>query len=147
MRQFWSVSAGSREVKRKTSRNRWPQRPLRLRLESMEDRTVPATVAQLGPDSLSLLTAAPNTTAQVDNGLYFLAGDGANASSLWKTDGTDAGTTPVAAPGLSGLSVYGLAGAGGTLYFTASSTGDPSNVNVYKLDSSAASGVAPVTNL
>src|SRR5262249_3492309 len=106
----------------------------------------PANVVQLGPESLSLLTVAPNTTAQVGGAMYFLGGDGTGAPGLWKTDGTDAGTTAVSAPGLSGLNINGRARGAGPVYISATSTSDPTNVNVYKLDSSAAGGVAPVTS-
>jgi ELWxxDGT repeat protein len=150
MRQTHSVASNSRGNRRKSSRNRTSPGPVRLRIEVMEDRTVPTVAAApLGPNDLALLTVGPSATAQAGDKLYFLGSTGAHSPLLWQTDGSGAGTTAVAAPGLSGLNVAELAAAGNTLYFTASAAaaaGTSAVVNVYKLDPAAPNGVTQVTN-
>jgi ELWxxDGT repeat protein len=133
------------EKHRKALRTRAAKRPFKFWLEPMEDRTVPANVTALGPNSLSLVNPGPTTAAQVGNTLYFIGSTGSPSSSLWRTDGTTAGTAPVGAAGLSGLNVTAVATAGGSVFFTATESASGAS-NVYKLDSTAPSGVTQLTD-
>ena len=133
---------GRAHSRRKSAHNRPPQRPVRLRVEAMEDRTVPASTVALGlgPAELGMISLAPHQSAQVGGTLYYVASDGTSTPALWKTDGTPAHTSAVAAGGLSGLAIAEIAGAGGSVYVAAAPVGHPNDLNVYKLDGSAPGG-------
>jgi ELWxxDGT repeat protein len=140
-----TISTRSQRL-RKTRRRSVAGYPARLFLEVMEDRTVPAQIAALGPNNLNLGDAGPTKAAQVGNTLYFIGSAGANGPALWQTDGTTADTAPVGAAGLTGLNVTALATAGNSLYFTATA-GPSAAPNVYKLDATAPLGVTRLTDL
>ncbi len=62
-------------------------------------------------------SSSPSNLTNVGGTLYFTATD-ANGTELWKSDGTEAGTTTVGSPG-SFSNAQNLTEAGGTLYFSA----------------------------
>src|SRR5262245_37703024 len=110
---------------------RWPlskrrkadvRRPLRLGIQALEDRTVPAQIAALGPADLGVQYYGPGATARAGDTLYFLARQGMTGSEMWSTDGS-AVTKLSADPSrsaLSGLFVGQVVTAGDAVYFTAS---------------------------
>jgi ELWxxDGT repeat protein len=118
---------------------------VRLSVEAMEDRTVPAHAAALGPDNLNLDAFGNHHAAQSGNTLYFLASTGTSSPTLWQTDGTPDGTAAVAASGLAGLSVTEVASAAGSVYFAASTGDAAGGENLYKLDPTAPTGVTQLT--
>ncbi len=65
--------------------------------------------------------SSPSSLTNVNGTLYFTANDGTNGNELWKSDGTNAGTTLVKniRGGSSGSSPSSLINVNGTLYFTA----------------------------
>jgi ELWxxDGT repeat protein len=145
MRSASLQDAGSKG-QRKAARSRPVRRPVRLRLEAIEDRVVPAHAVALGPDNLSVMSFGPNNTAQVGNTLYYLAGDGASTPALWQTGGTPATTNAVSAAGLAGLGVTEVVAGPDGLYFVADPTApNAGGNNVYKLDPNAPGGVKQIT--
>src|SRR5689334_17799057 len=131
--------------RRKSAPGRLSQNPVRLALEAMEDRTVPAQVTALGPDGLNLTGFGAHHSAQAGGTLYFLAATGTGNPTLWQTDGTPARTAAAGAAGLAGLSVSEVASADGSVYFAAAPGNDWNNQNVYKLDTAAPNGVTRLT--
>src|SRR3954465_13603741 len=87
----------------KFRRQRAAARPVKLHLEPMEDRTVPAQAVPVGPD-LRLYGPGPNTHAKVGDSLYLLANNGDTASTLgiWRVDGAT-GAQRLDVPALAGL--------------------------------------------
>lgn len=88
----------------------------------------PALVKDINPGSESGGTAwhdpnnrSPGDVVVYDGALYFVANDGSNGGELWRSDGTEAGTTLVQdlRPGAAGSYPQGLTVAGGKLYFGA----------------------------
>jgi ELWxxDGT repeat protein len=67
------------------------------------------------------LSSSPQQLTPVGGSLFFIAEDGVHGRELWKTDGTEAGTTLVRdiLPGRSGSCVYNLTAWGDVLVFTA----------------------------
>ncbi|MDA8745963.1 Ig-like domain-containing protein [Rubripirellula amarantea] len=65
--------------------------------------------------------SSPSHLTNVNGTLFFSANDGVSGYELWKSDGTEAGTTRVAdiAPGLLRSSPESLVNVDGTLFFTA----------------------------
>jgi|GEM_PF-5973545 len=71
---------------------RRPNRRARLRIERLEDRVVPATMlTDINPSGNGIVTGH-NSAAVVNGTAFFAANDGVHGLSLWKTDGTPAGT-------------------------------------------------------
>src|SRR4051812_40225926 len=72
---------------------------VRLRLEALERREVPAVtpflVKDINPGSVGSFAPAGNETANVNGVVFFTANDGVNGVELWKSDGTASGTTLV----------------------------------------------------
>jgi len=86
-------------------------------------------------------SAVPNSLADV-NGTLFFAADGLLYGSmrgmeLWKTDGTQVGTSLVddLRPGIFGSIPRFLTNAGGTLFFAATNGSNGADVELWKLDS------------
>lgn len=137
-------------------RRKRPARPVKLHLEPMEDRTVPAQAVPVGPD-LSLFGPGLNTSAKVGDSLYFLArqdSGSATAANIWHVGGT-AQAQPLNVPALAGLSPVELAEVGGSLYVTAfappaqSNTLPPvmpSDINLWKIDPAAPGGAVKLTD-
>jgi len=72
-----------------------------LRIESLEDRRLLTLAAELVQDinpgvTDSMKFGARNALLGIDDTLYLLADDGISGFELWKSDGTQAGTTRVA---------------------------------------------------
>ncbi len=86
--------------------------------------TVMVKNIQPGSGSGLALDSAPKV-AVMGEIIYFAADDGAAGTELWRSDGTDAGTTLVAdiVPGAGGSSPAPLAAAGGTLFVAALTAG------------------------
>lgn len=78
---------------------------------------------------------------KMNGGFYFAADDGINGVELWKTDGTDAGTTMVKDinPGAFGSNPVHFLAVGNTLYFQASVEGI--GFELWKTDGTAAGTV------
>lgn len=128
----------------------------RFKLESLEDRTVPALASAVGPD---LWYAGPgqNSSAQLGQSLYFLAHQGSSApgtTDIWRVDG---GTTAQAVnvPALAGRAVSEIVNVNGSLFVTAYSLPTnagslpptmPADVNVWKLDAAAPGGATKLTD-
>ena len=140
-----SISSRSERLKK----TRRAARPVRLNLEAMEDRTVPAQAVPVGPD-LFFQGPGPNATAKVGESLYFIEQDtaGPPAANIWHVDGT-ATAQPLEVKALDGQSVLEMASIKGTLYVTAYSPPTaptpfpwltPSNINLWKIDPAARRG-------
>ena len=84
-----------------------------------------------------LKVAAGESLAVHAGRLYFAADDGASGRELWRTDGTDAGTSRVAdiVPGPAGSDPLRTLSAGGLLYFTAE---DAAGRELWRTDGTAA---------
>ncbi len=149
-----------RVLTRRKPERRGAPRPVRLNLEAMEDRTVPATAVPLGSASLGYLGIGigSNGATQVGDTLYFLGHaptDPPGAIGIWHTDGTPANTQPLTDPSLAGLAITELASVGHTLYFVAAPVpadpappppGAPPDANVWKLDLSGTGGAVQLTH-
>src|SRR5262245_48615138 len=117
------VQRNDRASTRRKSERRAAPRPVRLNLESMEDRTVPAGAVRLGPDQLGFAGLGANAATQVGDTQYFLAHaptDSPGAAGIWHTDGTPPNTQRLNNDSLAGLNINELVSVGDTLYFTAS---------------------------
>jgi ELWxxDGT repeat protein len=127
---------------------------VRLGLEQMEDRTVPAQAIPVGPN-LSLSAFGPNSGAHVGDSLYFLghqSTDAPGVSEIWQVNGS-ATATEVSVPALAGMSIGEIANVNGSLFVTAatplSSSTPPTSapaVNLWKIDSSAPGGATELTS-
>lgn len=94
----------------------------RLRLEQLEDRSVPSLALLTDPT----LNLDPDHFTVVSNKLFFVANDGATRD-LWVSDGTATGTHPIhATPGFT--DVRSLTPVGNLLVFVATTTTDPNPV-------------------
>jgi ELWxxDGT repeat protein len=77
------------------------------------------------PGARGGLSSAFTRSIEMDGDLYFVANDGVHGFELWRSDGTEAGTTMVAdvfagdTNGLSDVNRTPMANVGGTLYFVA----------------------------
>jgi ELWxxDGT repeat protein len=80
-----------------------------------------ALLADIGPGSTGGVEHLMNgSSAAVGSILYFVGDDGAHGGTLWRTDGTNAGTTmvkDVLPASTTGLEVFGLTVVGSTLFF------------------------------
>ncbi len=129
---------------------------VRLELELMEDRTVPAQAVAVGPD-LSLYAPGANTGTHVGDSIYFIAHqstDPAGVSEIWQVSGS-ATAQQLSVPALAGMSLGEIANINSTLYVTASPA--PSNpptmspmistgTNLWKIDPTAPGGADELTN-
>jgi ELWxxDGT repeat protein len=153
------MSFPSRSDRIKSRRKRTSSWPVRLGLEIMEDRTVPAQAMPVGPD-LSLIGLGPNSGTKMGDSLYFLAHqstDAAGVSEIWQVSGT-ATAQQVSVPALAGMSLDEIDNVGTTLYVTAAAPTDPAPaqtlppagpaaVNLWKIDPTAPGGAVELTNL
>jgi ELWxxDGT repeat protein len=140
-------------IERLNRRKRKAKQPVRLILELMEDRTVPAQAIAVGPD-LSLVGPGPNSGTKIGETLYFLARQNTDApgvSEIWQVSGT-ATAQMLNVPALAGMSIDEIANVGSALYVTAAtppaqgSLMTPSSVNLWKIDPTAAGGADELTN-
>jgi len=78
-------------------------------------------VKDIRPGSDSSIPASPDIFANVNGTLFFAANDGVHGFELWKTDGTELGTTMVKdiAPAGASSSPRALVNVNGTLFFQA----------------------------
>jgi ELWxxDGT repeat protein len=78
-------------------------------------------VKDIRPGSDSSIPASPDIFANVNGTLFFAANDGVHGLELWKTDGTELGTTMVKdiAPAGASSSPRALVNVNGTLFFQA----------------------------
>src|SRR5262245_13329069 len=110
------------------TRTRGRKQPVRLKIESMEDRTVPAAVPLL-PAQHGLAAGPNDKTALIGSTLYFAAGTSSGSTALWQTDGSAAGTSAVSSNAVAGLSPIEAASFNGKVYFTAA--GADGRVNLF----------------
>src|SRR5262249_20503309 len=89
---FFSSWLRPQRPKRRPARRRPSQLPLRL--EQLEDRTVPSAVLVSDINSFPN-TSSPNQAVEFNGALYFSATDGVHGLELWRSDGTEAGTVMV----------------------------------------------------
>jgi ELWxxDGT repeat protein len=118
------VHAASRPV---PLRSRPAVRRRRLDIEPLERRDLPAaaTASLLKDIAAGAGASTPALFTAVGSTMFFAANDGAHGNSLWKSDGTSAGTMLVKYGSLGGPSdPNNLVNVNGTLYFAA---GDPTH--------------------
>jgi ELWxxDGT repeat protein len=135
-RQWWSSILQPRPI-RSPARARTPRRTI-LQLEQLETRTLLSGMPQLLADiNPGFDSSSPTDFVAIGSTIYFAANNG-NGYTLWKTNGTTAGTVMVAGigPGYAGSGPADLTNVNGTLFFTASD----SNIGraVWKSDGTAA---------
>lgn len=127
---MFRIRGGHRSLKRESLR--------RLRLDPLERRQMLSATPELVADvNVSTGPSAPSDHVSLGGVTYFVADDGVHGRELWRTDGTESGTSLVAdlAPGAETLSPRYLTVVDGTLFFTASTI---ASGELWKSDGSAA---------
>ena len=114
-RRWWQSGKRSRPVSHAKRRRHL------LRVEQLEDRTLPSGTPQLLLSNTGVALLSPTDFVVIGSTAYFSANDGTHGQELWKTDGTAAGTVMVADinPGSAGSSPANLTNVNGALYFAA----------------------------
>src|SRR5947208_622304 len=130
--QNWkSFLRGPRFIGRRTNNSR------RLRLEALEDRTLPSTLPVMLADiNQNTASSNPSNFIAVSGTTYFSADDGVHGVELWKTDGTAAGTVETFFPS---HQIARLTDVNGTLFFTADD--GIHGIELWKSDGTAAGTV------
>ena len=114
-RRWWQSGKRSRPVSHAKRRRHL------LRVEQLEDRTLPSGTPQLLLSNTGVALLSPTDFVVIGSTAYFSANDGTHGQELWKTDGTAAGTVMVADinPGSAGSSPANLTNVNGALCFAA----------------------------
>jgi ELWxxDGT repeat protein len=109
-----------------------------LKLELLEDRTVPSPVL-IQEINAYTLDSNPQDYVAIGNTTYFIADDGLNGPGIWKTDGT---TLTLVVSGATAYQPSDLTNVNGIIYFAASDSthGD----ELWKFDGTSASLVADI---
>lgn len=126
------------------TRTRGRKQPVRLKIESMEDRTVPAAVPLL-PNQHFLGAGQEDKTALIGNTLYFSAGNANGSSAMWQTDGTATGTSAVVNGAVEGLSPIEVTSFNGKVYFTAADANG--RINLFQYNPASDTALTPLTQV
>ena len=89
-RRWWQSGKRSRPVSHAKRRRHL------LRVEQLEDRTLPSGTPQLLLSNTGVALLSPTDFVVIGSTAYFSANDGTHGQELWKTDGTATGTVMVA---------------------------------------------------